>query len=90
MRRYSNGLFLDLVRINRVYLSFKLLGCKTTCGNGLWRTDGLQSITLVIMSLLEITLLDSMELALLKFSWEIDQSIKYFVVGKSFPSSSSS
>jgi hypothetical protein len=54
MKRYLNGLFLDLVMTNKLYLSFKLQGCKTTCGNGLLKMDGRPSTTLVIESLLQI------------------------------------
>jgi hypothetical protein len=85
MRRYGNGASLDLVMVmmNKVYLSFKLQGCKTTCRNVLWKIDGHPSTTLVIKSLLHRMLLDSMVLVLLKCLWEIDQLIKYFVLGKS-------
>jgi hypothetical protein len=83
MRRYSNGLFLDLVMINRVDLSFKLLGYEIACRNVLLKMDVRPSTTLVIESSLPIMLQGSMELALLKCLWEINQLIKYFVLGKS-------
>jgi hypothetical protein len=50
--------------------------------NGLLKMDGSPSITLVMESLLQIMLQGSMELALLKCLWEIDQLIKYFVLEK--------
>jgi hypothetical protein len=84
LRRYSSGASLDWeITTVKVYLIVKLQGCETTCGNGLWRTDGLQSTTQGTKLLQLITSQGSMVLVLVRCLLVIDWLNRSFVQEKS-------